>query len=189
METNDKFISDENEFLALLPLVSKFPRIHNAIKSDFKVLLEITESHKNDPNKYSALGRVCIRNLFSLIEADIYYYNLFDSYPGYEDRHGFFVRFKKTFKQICKTWNREVLQQEYFQTKLSELKELKEIRDKLTHPKQPEDIIQITEPLFIKVKRVFSDYDSFITTIMSNFFISTTIPIERILPDLFKNNS
>lgn len=123
------------------------------------------------------LCRTCIRNLFSLIEADIYYYNLFDSYPDYDDKHKFFDRFKKTFKQICKTWNREKLQEEYFQSKLSDLKEVKDLRDKLTHPKEIDHIINPTEEVFNKVKTVFNDYDNFISTIMSNFFFSTRLPL------------
>ena len=180
METNDKFIPDQNEFWAMLPIVSKFPRIHNKIKSDFKILLEITELHKDDTEKFQTLCRACIKSLFSLIEADIYYYNLFDCYKDYDDRDRFFVRFKKTFKQICKTWNKEALQNEYFQTKLEDLKELKGIRDSLTHPKEIEHIIEPTDEILNKVKNVFADYDIFISTIMSNFFFSTTIPLGQL---------
>lgn len=79
---------------------------------------------------------------------------------------------------ICKTWNRESLQQEYFQTKLEDLNVLKGIRDKLTHPKEPDHIIDPSEQELNKVKKAFTDYDAFITTIMSNFFFST-IPSGR----------
>ena len=175
--THDKFISDSNEFWKLFSIIQKFPPLHNTIKADFKTLLDLTEFHKNDEAKFKMLCRTCIRNLFSLIEADIYYYNLFDSYQDYADRHKFFDKFKKTFKQICKTWNKEKLQEEYFQTKLNDLKEIKDFRDKLTHPKEIKHIIVPTEDIFNKVKKVFNDYDTFISTIMSNFFFSTQLPL------------
>ncbi len=177
MDTNDKFIPDQNEFWALMPIIRKFPRLHNTIKGDFVLLLELTEQNINDEAKFDMLCRTCIKNLFSLIEADIYYYNLFDSYQDYDDRDRFFDKFKKTFKQICKTWKREKLQEEYFQAKLADLKEIKDLRDKLTHPKEIEHIIKPTEETLNKVKKVYSDYDTFITTIMSNFFFSTTLPL------------
>jgi hypothetical protein len=177
MDTHDKYIPDQKDFWSLVPLIVTFPKVHNTIKADFKILLEITELSKDDTIKFQTLCRSCIKSLFSLIEADIYYYNLFDAYDGYNDKHGFFDRFKKTFKQICKTWNRHELQQEYFRTKLEDLKELKVIRDRLIHPKKFEDIVEPTPDLFEKVNVVFNDYDAFILEIMSNFFISTTLPL------------
>jgi hypothetical protein len=177
MDTDGKFIEDPNELLALLPLVSKFPRLHNAIKADFKLLLEITEQSKIDPPKFEMLCRTCIKNFFALIEADIHYYNLFDKYPDYNDSHRFIDKFKNTFKQICKTWNREELQQKYFQTKLADLIQLKDLRDKLTHPKEIDHIIKPTEETFLKLKKAFNDYDTFFSTLMSNFFFSTRLPL------------
>ncbi len=176
METNDKFVADQNEFWKLMPIVSKFPRLHNTIKADFVLLLTLTDESKSHTGKFEMLCRTCVKNLFSLIEADIYYYNLFDSYEGYDDRDKFFEKFKKTFKQICKTWNRQELQENYFASKLADLKYLKEFRDKLTHPKEVEHIIKPTDDTFNKVIRAFNDYDTFFSTIMSNFFFSTTIP-------------
>lgn len=177
METNDKHIEDQNQFWAMLPFISKFPRLHNAIKADFKLLLEMTEHNKADKAKFEMLCRTCIKDLFALIEADIHYYNLFDKYPGYEDKHRFVDRFKNTFIQICGTWKKEQLQKEYFGTRLQDLLALKEIRDQLVHPKELAHIIQPNEKLFEMVKKVFTHYDAFITAIMNNFFFSTTINI------------
>lgn len=177
MDTKDKFIPDQNQFWALLPLIRNFPRIHNKLKADFQNLMEVTENHKSDTPEFKTLCRACLKNLFSLIEADIFYYNLFDKYKEYDDRHNFLDRFKKTFKQICKTWDREDLQKEYFDSKLSILKELKTIRDRLTHPKEIEDIWEPNDQDFFKVKTAFKDYDNLISTIMSNFFFSTSIPL------------
>jgi hypothetical protein len=179
MNPQDKHIPDQKDVMSLLPHLKGFQDVHSTINSDFKVLLQITEQSADDAIKFETLCRSCIRSLFALIEADIYYYNLFDSYEGYNDKHAFFDRFKKTFKQICKTWNRQGLQEEYFATKLESLRELKVVRDKLIHPKSPEDIIAPSPELFNKINMVFEDYDSFILIIMSNFFISTTLPFKH----------
>lgn len=58
-----------------------------------------------------------------------------------------------------------------------DLKELKDFRDKLTHPKEIDDIIIPTFETFNKVRKVFNDYDLFFSKIVDNFFISTTMPL------------
>jgi hypothetical protein len=180
MERQGKHISDVNEFWAYLPIIQKFPRIHNTLKADFQALLDLTDIHKDDEKKFVSLCRACVKGLFSLIEADIYYYNLFDKYDGYDDKHRFFEKFKKTFVQICRTWNREDLQKDYFSKSLEDLKELKNLRDKLAHPKELEDIIVPSANLLPQVQKAFLEYDTFIATIMSNFFISTTLPLNDV---------
>src|SRR6266478_3722233 len=112
METRSKIFTDEKQFWELMPFISKFPPIHNKLSADFKLLIQITEEQINDTAKFQTLCRACLRNLFSIIEADIFYFNLFDKYDNYDDKHHFTDKFKKTFKQICKTWNREDLQKE-----------------------------------------------------------------------------
>lgn len=102
MEPRCKVIATEEEFLRLIPFVKTFPIIHNKLKDDFILLLKITEDHKDQTDKFYTLSRLCIKNLFALVEADIHYYNVFDMYEGYNDRDDFIKRFKETFKQISK---------------------------------------------------------------------------------------
>jgi hypothetical protein len=180
MDTKSKFISDEKEFFALIPIVKTFPLIHNKLKADFLSLLELTEIHRSETKYFQTLCRACIKNLFSVIGADIFYYNLFDKYEGYDDQHRFIDKFKMTFKQICKTWDREELQKEYFSTKLQSLKELRVLRNNLAHPKELKDVIDPTKEELAKIKKAFQEYDNFITTLMSNFFIETNLPYEKI---------
>lgn len=141
-------------------------------------LLETTDLHKDDTDKFMTLCRASIKSFFSLIEADIYHYNIFDSYKGYNDRQAFLEKFKKTFRQICTTWKREELHKQYFDLNLNDIKTLKEIRDKLIHPKVFSDIIDPTDKTFEMVRAGFKNYDEFINTIMSNFFISTKLPFD-----------
>lgn len=180
METKSKIIADKEMFWGLMPLMSKFPTIHNKLSADFKLLVKITEEQINDTEKFQTLCRACLRNLFSVIEADIFYFNLFDSYENYDDRHPFIDRFKKTFKQICKTWDNKDLQQEYFSSKLENLAQLKALRDQLTHPKEKGDIIEPSSDDFKKIKNAFEDYENFILAIMSNFFFTLEPSTEKI---------
>ena len=62
-------------------------------------------------------------------------------------------------------------------THLSKIKELRTQREKLAHPKEVEDVI---EPDLQKIKCAFSEYNNFLLTIMSNFFISINIPQDKI---------
>jgi hypothetical protein len=172
-----KHISDNQEFWRIVKVITKFPKFHNSIKADFELLLVLIEQNTQNIEIFEMLTRTGIKNLFALIEADIYYYNLIDNYKDYDDRDKFFCKFKKTFKQICKTWDKENLQKTYFSSKFSDLKDLKEIRDALTHPKRIDDIIKPTKETFDKLKNAYKAYDDFILEIMSNFFIGTEIPI------------
>ena len=111
-----------------------------------------------------------------MIEADIYGLNQLDMYDGYNDKQDRFIeKFKETYKQICKTWNKQELQKQYFDTKLESIKELKVKRDNLVHPKQIDHIHKASEENFNKLKTVFQDYDKFINNLMNDFFISTKI--------------
>jgi uncharacterized protein YutE (UPF0331/DUF86 family) len=95
-------------------------------------------------------------------------------YAGYDDKKDRFIeKFKETYKQICNTWNKHDLQKKYFDTKLQTLKELKNMRDDLVHPKKLEHIHKASEEDFKKLKNSFQDYDNFINALMDNFFVGT----------------
>lgn len=97
-------------------------------------------------------------------------------YNAYDDKKDkFHEKFKETYKQICKTWNKESLQKQYFDSKLEQLFKLKKKRDNLVHPKSLEDIQKASEIRFQELKSVFEDYDKFMNELMNGFFLSTTI--------------
>ncbi|MBO9684405.1 MAG: hypothetical protein J7502_17350 [Flavisolibacter sp.] len=160
--------------LVAVQLMGKFQRVHNNIRPDFILLLQITEEHKYDDKKFDALYRACVTRFFTLIEADIYGLNQLDMYEGYDDKKDRFIeKFKETYKQICQTWNKEDLQKKYFDSKLQGLIELKRKRDELVHPKELIHLSKATENDFNILKGVFKDYDKFINDLMNDFFVST----------------
>jgi hypothetical protein len=178
MSEHFKKYNDFSDFITASQDLSRFQKIHNAIRKDYIELLRITDNHKSIETEFDALYRACLKSLFSLIEADIYSLNILDTYNDYDDRKGAFIdKLKETYKQISKTWNKAEIQKRYFETKLVELKELRKIRDELIHPKTIEHVHKASELDYEKVKRVFNDYDNFVNELMNDFFISTEIKI------------
>ncbi|MDB5117050.1 MAG: hypothetical protein JWQ79_2542 [Mucilaginibacter sp.] len=179
METISKSVTNE-EFNKLMPLVQKFPVLHNKLKNDFLTLLNLTEQQQHDSDTFKTLTRVCLLTLFTVIEADLFYYNLFDKYEGYKDSHPFLRKFSNTFDKICLTWKREDLKKEYFENNLASLNTLRDLRNKLTHPKEVQHFIEPTQADYNDIKAVFTAYDTFFSAIMSNFFFETKIPFKQL---------
>lgn len=172
MKGHKKEYSSLADLLVAARTMSNFQHVHNLIRPDFLLLLKIAEEQKSDEARFDTLYRACLTRFFTLIEADIYGLNQLDMYAGYDDKKDRFIeRFKETYKQICKTWNKQELQKKYFDSKLQSLKELKSKRDELVHPKRIEHIHKASEEDFNKLKTVFKDYDEFINNLMNNFFI------------------
>lgn len=179
MSDHSKQYDNLNEMLIAAQIMGKFQTIHNIIRPDFLVLLSITEEQKSDEKEFDALYRACLTRIFTLIEADIYGLNQLDMYESYDDKKDRFIeKFKETYKQICKTWNKVELQKKYFDSKLQGLIELKKKRDDLVHPKELEHIHKASDKDFQILKTVFEDYDKFINDLMNGFFLSTTMPFQ-----------
>lgn len=155
--------------------MGKYQKTHNIIRKDYMELLNVTEKHKSNKTEFDALYRACLKGLFSIIEADIFGLNNLDKYKNYSDRDDFETKFKKTFKQVCKTWNKTEIQKKYFDEKYFDLKKLKKKRNELIHPKKVEHLHESNETDFKKIKEVFNDYDSFINKLMDDFFISVNV--------------
>ena len=179
MSNHSKQYENQNEMLIATQIMGRFQTMHNIIRPDFQLLLSITEEQNSNEKKFDALYRACLTRFFTLIEADIYGLSQLDMYENYDDKKDKFIeKFKETFKQICKTWNKEDLQKKYFDSKLQGLIELKKKRDELVHPKKIEHIHKATDKDFTTLKTVFEDYDKFINDLMNDFFLSTTVPLK-----------
>ncbi len=174
MSNHTKQYDNLNEMLLAFQTMIKFQRIHNVIRPDFMLLLKITEEQKSNEKEFDALYRACLTRFFTLIEADIYGLNQLDVYDGYDDiKDRFIEKFKETYKQICKTWNKEQIQKKYFDSKLQGLVELKKKRDELVHPKELEHVHKANEKEFQKLKSVFESYDKFINDLMNDFYLTS----------------
>jgi hypothetical protein len=111
MSNHTKQYDNLNEMLLAAQTMEKFQRIHNVIRPDFVLLLKITEEQKSNEKEFDTLYRACLTRFLTLIEADIYGLNQLDMYDGYDDKKDRFIeKFKETYKQICKTWNKEEIQ-------------------------------------------------------------------------------
>ena len=169
-----KYVTIE-EFKIASTSMRNYQNIHNIIRNDYKELLMITEKNIDDKKKFDALYRASLKGLFSIIEADIFGLNNLDNYEGYDDKQRFMDKFKRTFKQISKTWNKEERQQKYFSNKLADLKKLKTKRDQLMHPKDINHLHESSDSNFNELKRVFNDYDEFINDLMNDFHITINL--------------
>jgi hypothetical protein len=179
MEEHVKTYDSLQEMLAAAQAMRKFQTIHNVLRKDYIELLRLTDLHRSSKESFDALYRASLRSLFSLIEADISGLNALDGYPGYDDRkHSLIPKFKQTYKQIAKTWNKESIQQKYFAAKLETLLALKTKRDELVHPKEHEHIYSASTVDFQQLKGVFNDYDDFVNELMNDFFVGSSIKID-----------
>lgn len=166
-----KYYDNLSEFQEARQILHNYQKTHNIIRNDYLNLIELTFKSQNDQKVFNTLYRACLRELFSLIESDLFNLNRLDSYLNYSDKDKFIVKFKKTFKQISKTWEKEQIQKNYFDSKLELLKNIKTERDKITHPKDPKDFKTTTIEDFNRFKMAFDEYDGFINKIMNGFFI------------------
>ncbi|MES2063550.1 MAG: hypothetical protein V4456_16605 [Bacteroidota bacterium] len=178
MEDYSKTYGSLEEMMQAAQVMRKFQTIHNVLRKDYMELLRLTEEQQSAKVSFDALYRASLRSLFSLIEADITGLNSLDGYPEYNDREPLIPKFKKTYKQIAKTWKKETIQQNYFTAKIEALITLKTKRDELVHPKEHAHIHEASEADFEQLNQVFKDYDDFVNKLMDGFYVGTTIKVD-----------
>ncbi|WP_462266732.1 hypothetical protein [Mucilaginibacter sp.] len=178
MNSDTKFYNNLEEMLLAGETMSKFKYIHNVLRKDYVTLLNLTEANMNSIESFNALYRASLRSFFSLLEADIFGLNSLDNYQGYNDKDKLIPKFKKTYKQIAKTWNKQTVQEQYFASKIQKLLDIKIKRDELVHPKEYNHLHEASTQAFEELKAVFRDYDNFINELMSNFFVGTNLNID-----------
>ncbi len=186
MSEHSKTFKDKEEFRKANLALDDYQKRHNIIRKDYELLLEITDSYQDENEKFDTLYRASLKGFLSLIESDIFGLNHIDNYEGYCDRHTFEDKFKKTFKQVCRTWNKNEIIQQYLDSKYGLLKSIKTKRDKLVHPKTTEDIVIASKEDLLELKTAFEDYTKMLHSIMNDFFISINIKDMDDIIDLFK---
>ena len=175
MSEHSKTYTDKAEYRNAFHSFTDYQKRHNIIRKDFELLLDITEKNRKDSEKFNTLYRACLKGILSLIESDIFGLNQLDKYDGYNDNHCFDDKFKKTFKQICKTWDKKEIIQLYLDTKYGELKKIKTKRDKLIHPKTTMDIPSASDSEFMEMKNNFYAYTKMLHSLMNDFFIGIQV--------------
>ncbi|MEO9258268.1 MAG: hypothetical protein ABI207_07795 [Crocinitomicaceae bacterium] len=185
MSEHSKKYDNPEEFRKANKALGEYQLRHNIIRKDYEELITITESFVENQIQFDALFRASLKSFFSLIESDIYGLNEIHKYIGYEDRHSFDDKFKKTFKNICATWNKPELISKYLDHHFGNLISLKKKRDRLIHPKKKEDILKATFEEFEQLKKEFENYKNMLHSLMDNFFMSIEIKDVSELKNLF----
>ncbi len=148
--------------------IHEFSPIHNVYREDVEILVQLMDENQHPKGKKS-IYRGIIHSFFSLVEADLYYYNQLHAYNGYKDQQGFTKKFKKTFEHICDAVGKEPLQNQYFVESLDDLLKLREIRNRLFHPKKPADVHQASMADIALLKNIVDRYNQFIRKLMDGF--------------------
>lgn len=165
-----KKISSKAEIDKYFNLLRDFPIIHNSLKGDVVLLMNAMVTHEED-TKVDSFYRSILSAFFSMVEADLFYYNQFDPYDGYRDYEKFNKKFKKTFEQICSTWGKTNLLNEYYDNDNGTIFDLKIIRNGISHPKKVSDINSKNNDEIEKVLSCYLRYVEFISKLMKNFFL------------------
>ena len=153
-----------------------FQRVHNELRKDFEMVYELTKTKVNNIEIARPLIRGCIKEFFSLMEADIFLLNQFNSYAGYNERHDFRKKFKKTFRHHAKTFSKQAEVLKFNSSHFKQLIIQKNKRDEVTHPKGRESI-RVDETNLEDIYNLFTKYNTFISESMTNVFVSTKIDL------------
>jgi hypothetical protein len=150
-------------------------RTHNALAKDFETLYIIAKESITDAQRIKPLIRSCIKELFSLIESDLYLLNENFPYKDYSDRDRLNDNFKNTYRHFADKFKKNEVRKVYQSRPYRKLYAMKLKRDEFMHPKGPGsidvDIVDLEEAY-----TVFSDYRRFILKLHTNVGVRTTIP-------------
>jgi hypothetical protein len=169
---NTKDITGHNA-LNIMEAMVHFQNVHNELRNDFSSIYAITVS-STEPKQH--LIRSCIKELFTLIEADVYLYNQYNPYAGFDDSDAILDKFKKTFKHHGREFNKLDSVIAFNSKWFEHLKMVKLIRDRITHPKGKGSIQVSLDDLSLTFK-VYDAYANFVNDIMTATALSIKLPI------------
>lgn len=165
---------EQKDFESTFNNMRTFQLVHNELRKDFEMIYELAKSKIEDVEIVKPLIRGCLKELFSLMEADIYLLNQFNPYLDYNDRDDFCKKFKKTFKHHAKTFNKQDTTLKFNSSHFKLLLIQKKKRDEVTHPKGRNSIC-VEKSYLEDIYDLFLKYNSFVNESMTNVFISTKI--------------
>ncbi len=155
-----------------------FQVVHNELRKDFKQIFELAKSKVDEADVIKPLIRSCFKELFSLIEADIYLLNQFNPYPNYNDKEDFSKKYKETFKHHSKTFNKVEINLNFNSVNFELLLKQKIKRDNVTHPKGKQSI-EVTANNLEEIHTLYEKYTTFISTLMTDIGISIKPPLSN----------
>lgn len=167
---------DTKDFENTFKNMRTFQLVHNELRKDFEMIYELAKSKIQDIEILKPLIRGCIKELFSLMEADIYLLNQFNPYLNYTDKDDFCKKFKRTFKHHSITFNKQDTNLKFNSSHFKLLLVQKQKRDAVTHPKG-KNSISVQQSDLEEIYDLFQKYNSFINESMTNVFISIRVPL------------
>lgn len=173
-------VSSLEEQFAIMGKMSVMQRTHNALAKDFETLAEIAKENVNGTGRIEPLIRACIKELFSLVEGDLYLINQFLPYDGYNEMDNLSRKFKRTYRHHSRSFKKEKIKQDYQSKSYSRFYRLKLKRDEIVHPKGLQSIA-VTLADLEEVISVYQEYRSYIIHLMTNIGFSTQVPIDWLL--------
>lgn len=179
MSKHTKIYETFEAFKEASDIMDEFQVLHNILRNDYIVLLDITEEFKNEHIKFNSLYRSCLIRLFTMIEADLFGLATLDPYSKTKSKENFSDSFTNTFNKVSSTWQKLEIKENYFQNHLPELLALKKERNELTHPKKVEQIITPKYSNFQRVQTAFEDYNNFMNQLMNKFYIGMGAPMSN----------
>jgi hypothetical protein len=165
------------EQFAIMQKMSIMQRTHNALAQDFGTLAEFAKENVNNPGRIEPLIRACIKELFSLVEADLYLINQYLPYEGYNEMDSLSKKFKKTYRHHSRSFKKEQIKQQYQSKSYGRLYRLKQKRDEIVHPKGLHSIA-VTLSNLDEVIVVYQEYRNYIIQLMTNIGFSVQLPID-----------
>jgi hypothetical protein len=155
----------------------EFQYTHNELRKDFlSIYYSVNNLEESDKN-FKPLARACVKELFSLIEGDIYLYNQYNPYSGYFDRDHLINKFKRTFKQHGRTFNRVEDVCKFNSLNIANFRDLKFKRDSITHPKGLNSLEIINQQDLDNVYNFYISYTEFVNSLMTNTAITYSIKL------------
>lgn len=159
------FGNDGNAMREQMIIMGQFQLLHNELRKDFATLYVITAQRLQQGIPAPEMIRACLKELFSLIESDLYYLNFINPYVGYHYKADFFKKFKKTYRQHCRTHGKLAAFDRFYTDHYGTFRSLKKKRDELMHPKGAESIKAEPE-LFEVIYEFFKQYVDFVGSTM-----------------------
>lgn len=134
--------------------------VHSILSKDLEDFYHLCK--KNEGSEF--LIRAFCKEVFSLMEVDLYLLNQLHPYPGYCDHDRFLCKFKSTFQYYVSKApvnNKDIgtLYKSYTDRNFEELRKARNKRDRFNHPMNVDSLNLSGKDFLESCYRVFANYD------------------------------